>query len=117
MSETKLPDRDTKPETEATPLTFLNPCGRETYEVGSNVAICWTGGPPLPQHVNISLVDHQLNAVVQVVATNHKTYEPVGVVQWVIPVDFAINHTHDYLFYIEDAPRTTWTYGPGFKIT
>jgi hypothetical protein len=98
---------------------FINPDGGEIFEVGSKVTILWTGGTDAPK-VRIVLVDHDDWVVVHGVGGYEDNN---GAYTWQIPTDFRHVHTHDYLFYIEDAylsdgryTRSTWTYGPLFKI-
>jgi hypothetical protein len=98
---------------------FLNPYGGEVFEVGSKVTIRWKGGSDAPE-VRLLLVDHDDWVVMLAVGGYEKNN---GEYTWQIPEDFRHVHTHDYLFYIEDAyptdgryTRSTWTYGPLFKI-
>jgi|ERR1022692_3699425 hypothetical protein len=104
-----------KPHNEPHRFTFLNPDGGEIYKVGSNVAIYWTGGPPLPQSVGIALVDATENRVVFFFAGGLKNSSPLGKYTWTIPIDTFLE-TSNYQLYIQDDARTTWTYGPLFKI-
>ena len=97
-------------------FTFLNPDGGEIYRPGSHVAIYWTGGPTLPQTVDISLVDIQAWRVVVAIVGRYENVSPIGKYVWTIPAGFPFDPTHDYQVYIEDSARTTWTYGPQFKI-
>ena len=98
---------------------FVNPGGGEVFEVGSQVRILWSGGPADATRVNIALVDN--DDWFGVLGGGHQDND--GAYTWQIPTDFRHVHTHNYLFYIEDAietdgryTRTTWTYGPLFKI-
>ena len=98
------------------PFIFLYPLNDEILETGSEVSIFWKGGPALPQKVNISLIDIYLNKVIASVAVNHVEVIIPGLCQWTIPKKTPLLHDHTYQFYIQDVPRTTWTYGPVFKI-
>lgn len=98
------------------PFIFLNPLEKEIYEPGSEIAIYWKGGPALPQKVNISLIDIQPCKVIATVVVNHIEFINPGLYYWTIPETFPLLHNHTYQFYIQDVPRTTWTYGPVFKI-
>jgi hypothetical protein len=98
------------------PFVFLNPLEKEILEVGSEVAIFWKGGPALPQKVNISLIDIQPGKVIATVVENHIEQIDPGFYSWVIPKTVPLLHDHTYQFYIQDVPRTTWTYGPAFRI-
>ena len=98
------------------PFIFLYPLNDDVLEIGSEVSIFWKGGPALPQKVNISLIDIYLNKVIASVAVNHVEVIIPGLCQWTIPKKTPLLHDHTYQFYIQDVPRTTWTYGPVFKI-
>jgi len=98
------------------PFIFLYPLNDEILEIGSEVSIFWKGGPALPQKVNISLIDIYLNKVIASVVVNHVEVIVPGLYQWTIPKNTPLLHDHTYQFYIQDVPRTTWTYGPVFKI-
>jgi hypothetical protein len=102
--------------TEAQPFIFLNPSGKETFGVGSEVAIYWKGGPDLPQKVNISLFDIQLRKVIDIVVVNHVEHIDPGLYPWIIPKTVPLLQDHSYQFYIQDVSRTAWTYSPVFKI-
>jgi hypothetical protein len=113
----KLPDPDSTPKSKTPTFQFLNPLGDEIFEVGSKVAIYWKGGPHYPQKVKISLVDVQPWAFIAPVIDYYVNTANPGLFQWIIPVSFPLDHTHTYLFYIQDVPGTTWAYGQPFKIT
>jgi len=98
------------------PFMFLYPLEGEILEAGSDVSIFWKGGPALPQKVNISLIDSQPGKVIASVVLNHIELINPGLYQWTIPKKIPLLHDHTYQFYIQDVPRTTWTYGPVFKI-
>ena len=119
LADIKLPAPGSTPK-DARPIAlfkFLNPLGGEIFEVGSAVAIYWTGGPHVPQKVLIYLVDVTAWQIIETVIALHNESTVPGLFQWTIPVSLSLNHTHTFQFYIEDVPRTTWTYGPIFKIT
>lgn len=97
---------------------ILNPGGGEIYHKGSNVHIYWEGGPKAPQYVRLCLVDQTLNKVIATtLPSNYNNNALVGHYMWNIPLVFNIDVTHNFLIYIEDVPRDTWTYGQTFKIT
>ena len=98
------------------PFIFLYPLNDDILEIGSEVSIFWKGGPALPQKVNISLIDIYLNKVIASVVVNHVEVIVPGLYQWTIPKKTPLLHDHTYQFYIQDVPRTTWTYGPVIKI-
>jgi hypothetical protein len=98
------------------PFMFLYPLEGEILEAGSDVSIFWKGGPALPQKVNISLIDSQPGKVIASVVLNHIELINPGLYQWTISKKIPLLHDHTYQFYIQDVPRTMWTYGPVFKI-
>lgn len=117
LVDTKFTARDiTQKGTTSQPFIFLYPLNDEILEIGSEVSIFWKGGPALPQKVNISLIDIYLNKVITSVVVNHLELIIPGLYHWTIPKKIPLLHDHTYQFYIQDVPRTTWTYGPVFKI-
>src|ERR1035437_6853490 len=76
------------------PFIFLYPLNDELLEIGSEVSIFWKGGPALPQHVNISLIDIYLNKVIASVAVNCIEVIIPGLCQWTIPKKIPLLHNH-----------------------
>ena len=104
------------------PFVFLSPVAGETLEVGSTVKISWSGGPALPQHVVLYIVNINKNAVVGTgISSNYLNNSSVGVFEYTIPTDFFQQNasgspTDEFQFYIQDVAKTTWTYGPHVSI-
>lgn len=96
---------------------LLNPGGGEIFKKGSNVHIFWRGGPSDPQYVRLCLIDQTLNKVIATNLPDHyNSNSQLKSYMWTIPKIFRIDKTHNFLIYIEDIPRTTWTYGQVFRI-
>ena len=104
------------------PFVFLSPVAGEVLEVGSTVKISWSGGPALPQHVVLSLVNINKWAVVGTgISSNYLNNSSIGVFEYTIPTNFfqqnaAGSPTDKFQFYIQDVAQTTWTYGPQVSI-
>lgn len=119
----KLPDPAIKHEGENA-FKMLSPGGGEIFEVGSTIQIVWTGGPPLPQDILLSLVNINQWTVVNIpVKVENPNNHVPGICTFKIPNDFfyGLNQTQqsptDYFqFCIGDKDRTTWLYGPTFTI-
>jgi len=120
LSAMRLPAKVSKPKGgkvksgspgDGSPFELLSPFGGEIYEVGSNVGIYWTGGPAT--QVQIYLSDSTDNAAIALVGSPAN----VGIYHWTIPLNFHLDHTHEYGFYIQDVGGTMWDYGALFRIT
>jgi hypothetical protein len=104
------------------PFVFLSPVADETIEVGSIVKISWSGGPPLPQHVVLSLVNINKWTVVGTGIPPYVNNSSIGLFEYTVPTNFfqlsaAGSPTDSFQFYIQDVAQTTWAYGPHISIT
>lgn len=93
--------------------------GGEVFEVGSRIPIVWTGGPPGVEFVRLALIDvTSWQTVLELGITPYTSTTPFGKYRATIPAAFCATLCHQYQVYIEDVPRTTWTYGPAvFSLT
>ena len=123
----KLPNKNLVPKAKKgiVPFAFLNPGGGEIYEVGTAIQIIWTGGPALPQNVQLSLVNVNQWTVVNInIPVSNPIGSAPGICKTTIPANFftayiaqtKMSPTDRFQFYIQDTAVTTWTYGPEFTI-
>lgn len=85
--------------------SWVVPVGGETWTAGTSHTIHWTGGP-VGSNVTVQIGSIATSSVVATLISNGPN---VGYAVWTIP--FALP-AGQYIVYIEDAARTTWTYGP-----
>ena len=88
-------------------FALLTPTAGELVPAGQPVTVTWTGGDP-SWSVNVLLIDQATNTVVYGFGVAPNTGSRV------VTIPNPCGHT--YLFYIENSPRTTWTYGSVFTV-
>lgn len=99
-------------ETELTTSTFtwIAPGAGSVLPAQSAVTLDWTGGNTA-WNVNLRIIDVAAFTVVGTVASNVPNN---GIRTWTFPASLPCNR--NYQFYVENTPRTTWAYGPSFKL-
>ena len=113
LANIKLPAPDSK---QKGGFLFLNPVGGEIFEVGSKVAIYWTGGNPLPQSYSIYLIDIEDWVSLGPIVLNQQQTSSPGLYKWTIPLTWLNTHNHTkYCFYIVSG--IYYRYSETFKIT
>jgi hypothetical protein len=91
-------------------FTITSPTQGSFVPAGQPITVTWTGGDPLA-YVNVQLIDVAAFAVYQGFGVMPNTGSRTVTIG-------ASNSTcgRKFQFYVEDSPRTTWTYGPVFTV-
>jgi hypothetical protein len=91
-------------------LTF--PTEGAALVTGQDVTVKWSGGDPA-NSIGIALIDVSANAV----AASWGSFPNTGSRVVTLPPLSQMTCAHTYRFYVENAERTAWTYGPLFVVT
>ena len=91
------------------PFSFISPSAGETYEIGSEQTVMWTGGADT-WDVVIRLIDVSLNQIVLTIAPQTSNN---GVEAWTIP---EYVEPGEYRLYVQNVPGTQWAYGQNFNV-
>jgi len=93
-------------------LEFLSPVANAVFAPNSRVALQWTGG--LSQWVlQVYLINKNGNDV-QAVVNQDPITNIAQTIVWTLPAH--LNCSDSYLFYVQNVPTSTWTYGPEWTI-
>src|SRR5438105_3433526 len=89
-------------------FTLTSPAEGSLVPCGQPITVTWTGGNP-SDNVNVTLIDVQAFQVFQGFGVEPNTGSRVVTIG-----PGSCGRTSR--FYVEDSPRTTWTYGPVFTV-
>jgi hypothetical protein len=92
----------------ASGFTLTSPAAGALVPCGQPITVTWTGGSP-SDNVNLTLIDVQAFQVFQGFGVEPNTGSRVVTIG---PGSCGRKSQ----FYVEDSPRTTWTYGPVFNV-
>lgn len=92
-----------------TPLSIASPGGKPTFTADAVIPVRWSGGPP-GGVVKVQLIDLTAWRVIADGAPQPNT----GAVSYRLPSNLPCGR--NYQFYVEDVPRTQWTYGGDFTL-
>jgi HYR domain/Right handed beta helix region/PKD domain len=98
----------TTPLAAPTGFTITSPTTGSLVPCGQPITVTWTGGSPT-DNVNLTLIDVQAFQVYQGFGVEPNTGSRVVTIE-----PGSCGRTSQ--FYVEDSPRTTWTYGPVFNV-
>ena len=90
-------------------FVITSPAAGSLVPCGQPITVTWTGGEP-SDNVNVVLIDVQANQVFQGFGVEPNTGSRVVTIG-----PGSCGRTSR--FYVEDDPRTTWTYGPVFNVS
>jgi hypothetical protein len=89
-------------------FTLISPTEGSLVPAGQPITVTWTGGDPSAD-ANVQLIDVEIFTVVDGFGVMPNTGSRV------VTIDARFCGRR-FQFYVEDSPRTTWTYGPVFTV-